>query len=64
MENEKSSEIEISILKGDKLFNDNTPFIINLSTPQPSVEDKKCNADLICVAIDETDVPNKCFNLF
>jgi Mg-chelatase subunit ChlD len=49
MENEKSSEIEISILKGDRLFNDNTPFIINLSTPQPSEEDKKCNADLICV---------------
>ena len=28
---EKNNEIEISILKGDKLFNQNTPFVINLS---------------------------------
>ena len=46
---EVCNDIEISILKGDKLFNNNTPFIINLSTPQPDENDKKCNADLICV---------------
>ena len=41
--------INISILKGDKLFNANTPFVINLSTPQPDENDKKSNVDLICV---------------
>ena len=46
---EKINEIEISVLKGDKLFNENTPFIINLNSPQPSEDEKKCNADLICV---------------
>ena len=44
-----SNDIEMSILKGDKLFNKNTPFVINLSTPQPDENDKKCNVDLICV---------------
>jgi Mg-chelatase subunit ChlD len=46
---ENSNDVEISILKGDKLFNKNTPFVINLTTPQPDEDDKKCNADLICV---------------
>ena len=46
---ENSNDIEISILKGDKLFNKNTPFVINLTSPQPDENDKKCNADLICV---------------
>ena len=41
--------IRMSILKGDKLLNENTPFVINLLTPQPNENDKKCNADLICV---------------
>ena len=45
---EKDS-INISILKGDKLFNENTPLVINLSTPQPDENDKKSNVDLICV---------------
>ena len=49
MEQDKHNEIEISVLKGDKLFNENTPFIINLSSPQQSEDEKKCNADLICV---------------
>ena len=48
MEN-NNNEIAISIIKGEKLFNKNTPFIINLSTPQPDENDKKSNADLICV---------------
>ena len=46
---EKNKDIEISIIKGDKLFNQNTPFAINLTTPEPDVNDKKSNADLICV---------------
>ena len=46
---EKNNDIEISILKGDKLFNENTPFVINLSCPEPEDDTKKSNADLICV---------------
>ena len=46
---ENSNDIDISIIKGDKLFNKNTPFVINLTTPQPDENDKKSNADLICV---------------
>jgi Mg-chelatase subunit ChlD len=48
MENNEN-KIEISVLKGDKLFNENTPFVINISSPQPEINEKKCNADLICV---------------
>lgn len=43
------NSIEISVLKGDKLFNENTPFIININSPQPKEGEKKCNGDLICV---------------
>ena len=46
---EKKEDIEISILKGDKLFNKNTPFVINLISHQEDENEKKCNADLICV---------------
>ena len=46
---ENNNDIDISIIKGEKLFNKNTPFVINLSTPQPDENDKKSNADLICV---------------
>ena len=49
MEKIENNDIEISVLKGEKLFNDNTPFIINLNSLQPSEDEKKCNADLICV---------------
>ena len=44
-------EIQISTLKGDKLFNENTPFIINISSadPDPDANTKKCSIDLICV---------------
>ena len=43
------NKIEISIIKGDKLFNQNTPFAINLSSPENEDTEKKCNADIICV---------------
>ena len=46
---EKSNDIEISIMRGEKLFNPNTPFAINLTTPEPDENDKKSNVDLICV---------------
>ena len=46
---ENNNEIEISIIKGDKLFNENTPFVINLSCTELIEENKKINADLICV---------------
>ena len=48
MEN-NNNDIDITIIKGDKLFNQNTPFLINLSTAEPDENDKKSNADLICV---------------
>ena len=44
-----NNSLEISVLKGDKLFNQNTPFIININSPQPKEGEKKCNSDLICV---------------
>ena len=46
---ESSDEIQISVLKGDKIFNENTPFVINISSPDPDANTKKCNTDLICV---------------
>ena len=52
MENssEQKKNIEISVLKGDKLFNANTPFIINLFAPEvKEQEEKRVSADLICV---------------
>ena len=44
-----SNDTEISVLKGDKLFNENTPFIININTPKLETAKKMSNADLICV---------------
>ena len=44
--------IEISVLKGFKLFNKNTPFVINLFAPdlnEKEQEKKRVNVDLICV---------------
>ena len=46
---ENKEEIEISVLKGEKLFNDNTPFIINISSKDPDINYKRCKTDLICV---------------
>ena len=44
--------IEISVLKGFKLFNQNTPFVINIIAHEQNEkeqEEKRVNADLICV---------------
>ena len=51
MESEKKKEIEISAYKGDNLFNENTPFVINLFAPEAEKEEdeKRVSADLICV---------------
>ena len=49
---EDKPNIEISVLKGFKLFNKNTPFVINLFTPdlnEKEQEKKRVNVDLICV---------------
>ena len=44
---EGNSKVNISILQGSKLFNQNTPFIINLNSPDTI--NKKSNVDLICI---------------
>ena len=44
-----NNDLEISVLRGDKLFNKNTPFIVNINTPKLKTATKMCNADLICV---------------
>ena len=49
-ENEETPDIKkvnISILQGNKLFNENTPFIINLNSLDTI--NKKSNVDLICI---------------
>ena len=46
---EKKEEIEISVLKGEKLFNENTPFVINVSSKDPVMNYIRCKTDLICV---------------
>ena len=49
-ENEETPNIKkvnISILQGNKLFNENTPFIINLNSLDTI--NKKSNVDLICI---------------
>jgi len=38
---QRNNELEISVLKGDKLFNKNTPFVININSPQPKECEKK-----------------------
>ena len=40
-------KVNISILQGNKLFNENTPFIINLNSLDTI--NKKSNVDLICI---------------
>ena len=44
-----NNDLEISVLRGDKLFNKNTPFIVNINTPKLKTATKMSNADLICV---------------
>ena len=45
----KKTEVNLSIIKGDKLFNENTPFVINIFSPESKKLEKNSNADLICV---------------
>ena len=45
----KNTEVKLSIIKGDKLFNENTPFVINIFSPESKKMEKNSNADLICV---------------
>ena len=44
---DNNKKINISILQGSKLFNENTPFIININSPDTII--KKSNVDLICI---------------
>ena len=39
--------IDISILKGEKLFNKNTPIVVNIVSEE--IQEKSSNAELICV---------------
>ena len=49
-EEEQKNKVEISIFKGDKLFNECVPLVINLFSPEPKEQDeKRISADLICV---------------
>ena len=41
--------VNISIMKGDKLFNENTPFVINLFVPETKNLKIRPKVDLICV---------------
>jgi len=41
--------IDITILKGDKLFNENTPFVVNIFSSDKDIANKRSYADLICV---------------
>lgn len=42
--------VEISVYKGDKLFNANIPFVVNLFAPESKEQvEKRVSADLICV---------------
>ena len=51
VEQEKKKDVNISIYKGDKFFNENTPFVINLFAPEAEKEEdeQRVSADLICV---------------
>jgi len=42
-------EIQLSVMKGDKLFNEYTPFVINIICPDSKKLQKHSNADIICV---------------
>lgn len=42
-------DIKLSVIKGDKLFNEYTPFVINIISPELKDMEKSSNADIICV---------------
>ena len=39
--NNKKDIVQLSVSKGDKLFNDNTPFVINIFSPESKTLKKK-----------------------
>ena len=41
--------VNISIMKGDKLFNENTPFVVNVFVPESKNLKIRSKVDLICV---------------
>lgn len=41
--------VNISVMKGDKLFNENAPFAINIFAPESKDMKNRSNADLICL---------------
>ena len=41
-------DINLSVIKGEKLFNENTPFVINIMAPESKKVEKTSHADLIC----------------
>ena len=50
MEDKPKQAVEVSIYKGDNLFNENTPLVVNLFAPESKEETKqRVSADLICV---------------
>ena len=50
VKSEQKKNVIISILKGEKLFNQNTPFIINILAPESKEQNEtRVSADLICV---------------
>jgi len=45
----EDANVNISIMKGDKLFNENTPFVINIFVPESKNIKIRSQADLVCV---------------
>ena len=45
----EKNDIKLSVIKGDKLFNEYTPFVINIISPESKDMEKRSNADIICV---------------
>ena len=45
----EKAKVKLSVIKGEKLFNENTPFVINIFSPESKKMKKNSNADLICV---------------
>ena len=45
----KKLDVNLSVIKGEKLFNENTPFVINIKAPESKKVEKTSHADLICI---------------
>ena len=60
---ESKDEIQIPVLKGEKLFNKNTPFVINISSQNKDlVDNSRNNTDLICVIDSSSSMARKKLN--